>query len=68
MKPGNGMGIVLWVDHHRVVHVSFKAVEDLERFVEHMRRAGHELPEESPDGTFKPVDWMRDKGDGHDAP
>jgi hypothetical protein len=53
---------ILWADHHRVVHASFKAEEDLGRFLEHMRRAGHELPEELPDATFKPVSWMPDQG------
>jgi hypothetical protein len=59
---------ILWADHHRVVHALFKAEEDLERFVEHMRRAGHELPEEAPDATFKPVSWMGDKPQGTDGP
>ena len=54
---------ILWVDHHRVVNASFKEAEDLERFVEHMRRAGHELP----DATFKPVGWMPDQGERSEA-
>lgn len=59
---------ILWVDHHRVVHASFTTAEAQERFIEHMRRAGHELPEEAPDETFKPVSWMGDKRPGDDGP
>jgi len=49
---------ILWLDHHDVVHASFAAEEDMAGFVAHMRKSGYELPDELPDETFKPVDWM----------
>ena len=52
---------IIQTDHHEVIHVSFRQPEDLARFVKEMEDRGFPLPDELPDATFKPTDWM--KGD-----
>lgn len=49
---------ILKTDHHGVVHVRFRTQEDLEAYIRGMREAGHPLPTELPDATFKPQGWM----------
>ena len=58
--PDDGRAIVFF-EHHRVVHVEFREPELLTVAVDALERAGHALPAELPDATFKPVPWMTPK-------
>lgn len=49
---------IMQTDHHDVIHASFRAAEDLDRFVKEMEARGFPLPDEVPDATFKTPDWM----------
>jgi hypothetical protein len=60
--PNHGRYLVQ-TDHHDVVHVSFRELEDLEHWVQVMETRGFPLPESVPDETFKQPSWMKD-GDG----
>jgi hypothetical protein len=48
----------LGLDHHHVVHVQCASEPELQRFIDHMARAGYRLPDEIPDATFKRPHWM----------
>jgi hypothetical protein len=49
---------IIRTDHHDVVHIEFAGEGRLHEFVAHMARAGHDLPTEPPDATFKRPPWM----------
>ena len=53
---------ILQTDHHDVVHVSFSAGAELERWVSKMAEEEFDLPNDPPDATFKRPAWM-DGGD-----
>ena len=45
-------------DHHDVFHVSFAEASGIDPFVARMLAAGHPLPTDVPDPTFKRPAWM----------
>jgi hypothetical protein len=49
---------VLETDHHGVIHVSFRAPEDIGHWISEMSQRGFDLPDELPDATFKRPSWM----------
>jgi hypothetical protein len=49
---------LLQTDHHDVIHVSFPAGADLQRWVAKMSEEGFDLPDDVPDQTFKRPSWM----------
>lgn len=51
---------ILKVSHHDAIHISFKSFDDISDFVAKMDERGFPLPEEVPDETFKPPNWMED--------
>ncbi len=50
---------IMRVSHHDVVHVAFRQVDDLQRFVHGMTEEKFPLPDHVPDATFKVPDWMK---------
>jgi len=50
---------IVQTDHHNVIHVSCRSSVDVDEWVRQMEARGFALPEEVPDSTFKPPDWMR---------
>jgi len=56
--PDHGK-MILMTDHHRVLHASFRTEPEAEAFVDRMAAAGHALPEELQDETFKVPSWMK---------
>jgi hypothetical protein len=56
---------VLYFEHHKVVHVSFRDRVRLQTSVGVLAGAGFPLPAEAPDGTFKQEPWMQPDS-GHD--
>lgn len=55
--PDHGRQL-LQTDHHNVIHASFAAIADLQRWVDAMAADDYALPEEPPDATFKWPAWM----------
>src|SRR5262249_12825198 len=55
--PDHGRQL-LQTDHHGVVHVDCASEERVHSLVDHMARAGYELPSELPDRTFRRPAWM----------
>ena len=56
--PNHGR-YLLRTDHHDVVHVCFRAPEDLEHYAKGMETKGFPLPDAVPDATFKQPPWMK---------
>jgi hypothetical protein len=56
--PDHGRHL-LKMSHHGVIHVGFRTEDSLNRSVEEMTRRGFPLPDDVPDATFKPPDWMK---------
>lgn len=50
---------IIQTDHHNVIHVSCRSSADVDEYVRLMEERGFGLPEEVPDSTFKPPDWMK---------
>lgn len=59
--PDHGRQIIQ-TSHHDVVHVKCAEEDWMRQFVEHMAKAGHPLPTEPPDETFKRPSWMAGNG------
>jgi len=55
--PDHGRQL-LQTDHHDVIHVQCASEERVQMLVDHMTKAGYELPVEPPDWTFKRPAWM----------
>jgi hypothetical protein len=53
---------ILQTDHHHVVHVAFRAPEEVDRCVSEMAKRGFPLPDELPDATFKQPMWLKRDG------
>jgi hypothetical protein len=51
--------MLLYVDHHDVVHVEFSEERYVDDFIEHMAQDGYRLPTELPDQTFRHPSWMK---------
>ncbi|HEY2433592.1 MAG TPA: hypothetical protein VGI12_13030 [Vicinamibacterales bacterium] len=60
--PDHGKHL-LQMDHHGVIHVSFRTEDSLNVCVEEMERRGFPLPDEVPDATFKQPEWMKRGGE-----
>lgn len=50
---------MVWLDHHDVVHVSFREEDFVAPFVARMAKGGFQLPTALPDETFKRQSWMK---------
>ena len=55
---GEERDCALMTSHHGELSVAFPNHTRLERFREHMLRAGYDLPTELPDDTFKSPAWL----------
>lgn len=56
--PDHGRGI-LHLDHHSVIHASFRERGLARSFIYAMKAANYHLPTELPDPTFKRPRWMK---------
>lgn len=50
---------LLFFEHHKVVHMRFLNPARLRGVISAMEGAGYSLPLEPPDGTFKPIPWVK---------
>jgi hypothetical protein len=55
--PEHGRQLIQ-TDHHDVIHVQCVSEDRVQNFALAMAKAGHELPSEVPDWTFKRPAWM----------
>ena len=54
--PDAGDGL-LFLEHHKVIHMRFRNPESLRTAIYVMETEGYPLPIEPPDETFKPIPW-----------